>query len=199
MPFEYGADSSLAYVADGLSAGLVSRLANFRSLYVSPTVFVAQETAKAGRESVARRLGVNLLIQGKMHESGGTVKVLLSVYDVVHSRVLDSAELTGDHSQLVELEGQIYENVARQMQLQGSEGSFRAGMNPTARNQAYDRYLKARYVVKVLRVKGTTRRAELTQERRRTGARGSLAFSPESKSRLAPLETSRSLPPTALG
>jgi len=31
------------------------------------------------------------------------------------------------------------------MHLQSSEGSFRAGMNPTSSNQAYDHYLKARY------------------------------------------------------
>jgi len=146
LPFEYGADSSLGYVADGLSAGLAARLSNFRSLYVSPTDLVKKEAAKAGRESIARRLGVNLLIEGKLQASGSTDKVLLSMYDVVHSRRLDTAELTGDRSQLVELEDQIYDRVATQMHLQNSEGSFRAGMRPTASNQAYDRYLKARHM-----------------------------------------------------
>jgi tetratricopeptide (TPR) repeat protein len=69
----------------------------------------------------------------------------LSVYDVVHARVLDTAEITGDRSTLLELESQIYDRVAKQMRLQDSEGSFRAGMNPAGSNQAYDRYLKARY------------------------------------------------------
>jgi tetratricopeptide (TPR) repeat protein len=145
LPFDYGANSSLAYVAEGLSAGLSARLSNFRGLYVSPTDVVKQEMAKAGRDSIARRLGVNLLIEGKMQESAGSVKVALSVYDVVHSRVVDAVELTGDPSQLLGLEGQIYEHVTKQMHLQSSEGSFRAGMNPTGRNQAYDHYLKARY------------------------------------------------------
>jgi serine/threonine protein kinase/tetratricopeptide (TPR) repeat protein len=145
LPFDEGANSSLAYVADGLSAGLSARLSNFRGLYVSPTDVVKQETAKAGRESIARRLGVNLLIEGKMQESAGTLKVALSVYDVVHSRVVDAVELTGDPSQLLGMEGQIYEHVTKQMHLQSGEGSFRAGMNPTGSNQAYDHYLKARY------------------------------------------------------
>jgi eukaryotic-like serine/threonine-protein kinase len=145
LPFDYGANSSVAYVADGLSAGLADRLSNFRSLYISPTDVVKQETAKAGRESIARRLGVNLLIEGKMQESAGTVKVALSVYDVVHSRVVDAVELTGDPSQLLGLEGLIYEHVTKQMHLQSSEGSFRGGMNPTGSDQAYDHYLKARY------------------------------------------------------
>jgi serine/threonine protein kinase/tetratricopeptide (TPR) repeat protein len=145
LPFDYGTNSSLAYVADGLSAGLTGRLSNFRGLYVSPTDVVKQETAKAGRESIARRLGVNVLIEGKMQDSAGTVKVALSVYDVVHSRVFDAVELTGDPSQPLGLEGQIYEHVTKQMHLQSSEGSFRAGMNPTGSNQAYDQYLKARY------------------------------------------------------
>jgi serine/threonine protein kinase/Flp pilus assembly protein TadD len=145
LPFDEGANSSLAYVADGLSAGLSARLSNFRGLYVSPTDVVKQETAKAGRESIARRLGVNLLIEGKMQVSAGTVKVALSVYDVVHSRVVDAVELTGDPSQLLGMEGRIYEHVTKQMHLQSSEGSFRAGMNSTGSNQAYDHYLKARY------------------------------------------------------
>jgi serine/threonine protein kinase/tetratricopeptide (TPR) repeat protein len=146
LPFEYDPDSSLGYVAEGLSAGLAARLSQFRSLYVSPADLVKREVAKAGRESIARRLGVNLLIEGKLHESARTVKVALSVYDVVHSRVLDTAEFTGDRSQLVELEDQIYERAVKQIHLLSSEGSFRAGMNSAGSNQAYDRYLRARYM-----------------------------------------------------
>jgi serine/threonine protein kinase/tetratricopeptide (TPR) repeat protein len=144
LPFDIGTNSSLGYVAEGISAGLTARLSNFRSLYVSPTDVVGKEAAKAGRESIARRLGVNLLIDGKMTESAGTLKVSVSVYDVVHSRVLDTAEISASRSQLLELEGQIYDHLAKQMQLQSREGSFRAGMNPTSNDQAYDQYLKAR-------------------------------------------------------
>jgi serine/threonine protein kinase/tetratricopeptide (TPR) repeat protein/TolB-like protein len=145
LPFEYPSNSSLGYVAEGLSAGLAARLSNLRSLYVSPVDIVKQEAAKADRESIARRLGVNLLIEGKLQESGSTVQVLLSVYDVVHARVLDTPELTGDRSKLVELAGKIDERVARQLHLQKSEGSFRAGMVP-ASDQAYDRFLRARFM-----------------------------------------------------
>lgn len=144
LPFDIGTNSSLGYVAEGISAGLTARLSNFRSLYVSPTDVVRKEAAKAGRESIAHRLGVNLLIEGKMLESAGTLKVTVSVYDVVHSRVLDAAEISASRSQLLELEGQIYEHLAKQMHLQSREGSFRAGMNPTSNDQAYDQYLKAR-------------------------------------------------------
>jgi serine/threonine protein kinase/tetratricopeptide (TPR) repeat protein len=147
LPFEYPSKSSLDYVAEGLSANLADRLSNFRSLYVSPHDLVKREVAAkgSGRGSIARRLGVNLLIEGTLQENAGTVKVVLSMYDVVHAHILDSAELTGDLSQLAELEDQIYERVARQMRIENSEGNFRAGMNPTGSNQAYDRYLKARY------------------------------------------------------
>ena len=145
LPFDYGADSSLNYIADGFSSGLASRLSNFRGLYVSPSDVVRQEVAAKGhRESIARRLGVNLLIEGKMWDSAGTLMVALATYDVVHSRVLDSTELSGDRSQLMKLENQIYEHVANQMHVQNSEGSFRAGMSP-AGNQAYYDYLRARY------------------------------------------------------
>jgi serine/threonine protein kinase/tetratricopeptide (TPR) repeat protein len=148
LPFDNGTDSSIGYLADGLSASLTARLSNFSSLYVSPADLVKQEfTAKGvGRESVARRLGVNLLIEGKIHESASAVTIALSVYDVVHSRVLEAEELTGERSQLVELDDQLYERVAKQMHLQNSDGNFRAGMKPTGSNHAYDRYLKARYI-----------------------------------------------------
>src|ERR1039457_3903336 len=146
LPFEYPANSSLDYVADGLSAGLADRLSNFRSLYVSPHDLVKQEAAKGrDRGSIARRLGVNLLIEGTLQEEGRSVRVTLRVYDVVHSRLLYAEELTGDLSQLVELEDQIYEHTVEQMHLQNSEGSFRAGMRP-AGDQAYDHYLKARFM-----------------------------------------------------
>jgi eukaryotic-like serine/threonine-protein kinase len=146
LPFEYDSISSLGYVAEGISAGLAARLSNFRSLYVSSTDLVKQEAAKAGRESIARRLGVNLLIRGKMQESAGTVRVFLSVYDVVHSRFLDTAEIVGNRSQPLDLENKVYEHFVQQTNLRSSEDSFRAGMNPAGNNQAYDHYLKARYM-----------------------------------------------------
>jgi eukaryotic-like serine/threonine-protein kinase len=150
LPFEYAANSSINYIADGLSAGLASRLSNFHSLYISSPEVVNQEVAaKSGRESIARRLGVNLLIEGKMQENAGAVRVGLSMYDVVHSRFLDVAELTADRSQPLELEDQIYEHVAKELHLQNTEGSFRAGMNPASSDQAYDHYLQARHVESV--------------------------------------------------
>src|ERR1700730_7474004 len=42
LPFDYGANSSLAYVASGLSAGLSARLSNFPGVYVSPTDVVQE-------------------------------------------------------------------------------------------------------------------------------------------------------------
>ena len=48
LPFDYGSDSSLGYVADGLSAGLAGRLSNFRGLYVSSTDSVKHEIAAKG-------------------------------------------------------------------------------------------------------------------------------------------------------
>jgi eukaryotic-like serine/threonine-protein kinase len=146
LPFEYPPKSPISYVAEGLSAGLADRLRNFRSLYVSPHALVKKEAAKGvGRESIARRLGVNLLIEGKLQEDGDLVRLTLRISDVVHSRLLYAGELTRDLSQVAELENQIYELAIEQMHLQNSEGSFRAGMNLAGSNQAYDRYLKARF------------------------------------------------------
>ena len=147
LPFDYPSNSSINYLAEGISAGIAARLSNFHSIYVSPSDVVKEEiAAKTGRESIARRLGVNLLIEGKMQENAGAFKVGLSMYDVVHGRILDATELTGERSQPVELEDQIYEHVAKELHLQNSEGSFRAGMNPATSDQAYDHYLKARYM-----------------------------------------------------
>ncbi len=146
LPFDYGTNSSLAYVAEGVSAGLATRLSNFRSLYVAPADLVKQESTKADRESIALRLGVNLLIEGTLQNEGRSAKLVLRMYDVVHSRVIYAAELTGNIAQPMELETQIYEHVAAQMRIQNSEGNFRAGMNPTNSDQAYDQYLKARHM-----------------------------------------------------
>jgi serine/threonine protein kinase/tetratricopeptide (TPR) repeat protein len=147
LPFEFTSNSSLDYVAEGLSARLADRLSNFRSLYVSPYDLVKQESATGkDRDSIARRLGVNLLIEGSLQDQGRSVRVILRMYDVVHFRLLYADELTGDSSQLVDLEDQIYQRVVEQMHLQDSEGSFRAGMRPELSNQAYNHYLKARYL-----------------------------------------------------
>jgi serine/threonine protein kinase/Flp pilus assembly protein TadD len=145
LPFVSGQDSALNYVADGFSSRLAARLSNFQSLYISPPEVVRQEMEKAHPESIARRLGVNILIEDKVQEVSGTLKVALSIYDVVNSRVLDTAEFTGNRSQLVELEDQQYEHIAAKAQLLNKEGSFRAGIRPTLSDLAYDHYLRGEH------------------------------------------------------
>jgi serine/threonine protein kinase/Flp pilus assembly protein TadD len=150
LPFQYVGDpASIGYIAEGLSDGLTNRLAQYRFAFLTPT---SADTRKKilrkdqSEKAIARRLGVNRLIEGKVEEKDRKISVVVSVYDAMDSKVVGTGEFTGSRDDLLELGNQIYEFAAKQLRLLGAEGSFRAGMRPADSNRAYDDYLKARYM-----------------------------------------------------
>jgi serine/threonine protein kinase/tetratricopeptide (TPR) repeat protein len=150
LPFRYVGDpASLGYIAEGLSDGLTYRLAQYQFAFLTP---MSADTRKEisgrdqSREAIARRLGVNRLVEGKIEEKDRTISVVVSVYDAMNSKVVATAVFTGSRDELLELGNQIYEFTAKQLRLFGTEGSFRAGMRPADSNRAYDDYLKARFI-----------------------------------------------------
>jgi serine/threonine protein kinase/Tfp pilus assembly protein PilF/TolB-like protein len=150
LPFQYvGDEASIGYIAQGLSDDLTYRLAQFPMLafFIPAKADVSTEELGAGqsREAVARRLGVNLLIEGRLQEQDRNIKLVLSVYDIKLSRAVESTEVTGNRADLLGLGNHIYEITAKWLQIVGTEGSFRAGMNPANSNRAFDHYLRAGY------------------------------------------------------
>ncbi|MGA9471734.1 MAG: tetratricopeptide repeat protein [Terriglobales bacterium] len=151
LPFQYVGDpASVGYIAEGLSDGLTNRLEQYRGFgFLIPT---STDTRKEvlgkdqSRAAIARRLGVNQLVEGKLEEKDRNLSVVMSVYDAMNSKVVGTAEFTGNRDELLELGNQIYEFAAKQLRLIGTEGSFRAGMRPADSNRAYDLYLKAQYM-----------------------------------------------------
>ena len=151
LPFQYvGDEASLGYIAQGLSDDLNYRLANFPNmdLFIASRANVYRERIGADQspEAVGRRLGVNLLVEGKLQEQDRNIKLVLSVYDITLARVVESTEVIGNRADLVGLGNHIYELAAKWLNLVGTEGSFRAGMNPANSNRAYDHYLRAAYM-----------------------------------------------------
>jgi serine/threonine protein kinase/Flp pilus assembly protein TadD len=150
LPFQFvGDEESIGYIAQGLSDDLNNRLAQFRyfATFIASKADVRKEAPDTGlsREAVARRLGVNLLVEGKLREQDRDIKLALSVFDIKLSRVVESTEVNGNRADLLGLGNHIYEITAKWLQINGTEGSFRAGMKPANSNRAYDRYLKAGY------------------------------------------------------
>jgi tetratricopeptide (TPR) repeat protein len=115
------------------------------AVYVSGNLAVFSRTDQSPR-ALGRRLGVNLLIEGRLQEQDSNIKLSLSIYDLKLSRAVESAEIIGNRADLLGLSNQIDGVAAKWLSLVGTEGSFRAGMNPANSNRAYSLYLQARYL-----------------------------------------------------
>lgn len=151
IPFQYvGDEGRLGYIAQGLSNDLNNRLAQFRdsSLFMSSAADVSKEVLGTDQsaQALGRRLGVNLLIEGRLQEQDSNVKLSLSIYDLKLSRAVESAEIIANRADLLGFGNQIFGIAAKWLSLIGTEGSFRAGMSPANSNRAYDHYLRARYL-----------------------------------------------------
>ncbi len=148
LPFEVvGGDAQARAFADGLVATLTAKLARFtqsQSLQVVPTSIIRREhvtdAVKARTE-----LGVNLVLEGSLHQEGGKVRVSYSLVDARNRRVLQADSITESWGDPFAMEDRVVDGVLRMLELkvqpQEREGLAARG---TTVASAYDFYLQGR-------------------------------------------------------
>jgi len=147
LPFRVlGNDQSLQYIAEGMVEALSAKLFQLKEVRLASNSAV--ETASSKQESIekiARRLGVNLLVQGMVQSAGDKVRVILNLEDASAGRRLWSHEFSGLAQDLLTLEDQMYSLLVEALALRPSaEERARGGSRPTENIEAYDLYLKGR-------------------------------------------------------
>jgi len=150
LPFRVLGDrSSLAYVGDGIAEALAAKLFDLSDVHVVANPSIKGADLTQSPETIARNLGVNLLVSGTIQGSAENMRVIGNLDDISSGRRLWSGELTGSSQNLLTMEDDIYAKVVSAIQ-NGAITERRGGytLHPTESVEAYDLYLRGREIMR---------------------------------------------------
>jgi serine/threonine protein kinase/tetratricopeptide (TPR) repeat protein/TolB-like protein len=180
LPFRpIGSDPNLKYDAEGITEALSSRLSSANGVHpISPTALEKVDLSQPV-ESIARRVGANLIVRGTIRSEGDRVQVIADIYNVQLRERLWSQSFTGTRQNRFAMEDEIGTALVRRLN-GGSSGvtALSSATVPATQNaDAYDLYLKGRGILKERRdEKGTTAALDLFSEASRKDPSFALAW-----------------------
>ncbi|MBI1738146.1 MAG: protein kinase, partial [Acidobacteria bacterium] len=148
LPFEVvGGDAQAQAFAAGLPSTLTAKLARFTQSQ-SLQVVTASEVRRVGANDVEKArtdLGVNLVIEGTLHQVGDKVRVTYSLVDARNRRVLDGGDFTETMADSFAMEDRVVDGVLRMLELevQPQERELLTARGTTVAS-AYNFYLQGR-------------------------------------------------------
>jgi serine/threonine protein kinase/tetratricopeptide (TPR) repeat protein len=146
LPFRVlGDDQSLGYVAEGLNEALSAKLFQLKEVRLASETAVGKVSEKDPLEKVARKLGVNLIVQGMIQGSAEKMGVIVNLMDPVEGKKVWTQQFTGSSKDLLTIEDQISAQLMTALAVKASsEEMARAAERPTDNVDAYDLYLRGR-------------------------------------------------------
>jgi serine/threonine protein kinase/tetratricopeptide (TPR) repeat protein len=136
-------DPSKAYLADGLTEVLISKLARVKSLRVPSYAAVAgfRDTNEASG-TVAKRLGADLLLAGSILEAGNRSRIIVDLIDPKTDSVIWSEERTPDSSMLFAAQAELAGLIASHLRLRLSVDEENALKQRPLDARAQEAYLR---------------------------------------------------------
>lgn len=138
--------TSDAYLGIGIADAVITKLSNVARITVRPTSAVMRY-ADAGEPALAgKELGVDFVLEGRIHRSGNHVRVTVQLVRVRTGAPVWAAHFDEEFHDLLKLEDSISGQVALALipQLTGEERE-RLGRQGTANPKAHEAYLRGRW------------------------------------------------------
>ena len=142
-------DSSQEYFADGMTESIISDLARIKALRViSRTSVMSYKGSAKSLPDIARDLNVDAVLEGSALLVGKRVRVSVQLVSARTDETLWSDRYDRDLEDVLSLQSELAEKVAREIEIQLSPGeetqlAKREAVNP----EAHLNYLKARHVL----------------------------------------------------
>ncbi len=161
LPFRVlGDKEQLGYLGTGLSEAISAKLFQLRELQVASTSAVEGVEANTPLQSVARQLGVSLIVHGTIQGSGERIAVTVKLDDMESGKSLWAKSYSGLIPDLLTLEDQIYGELLNQLHVNPSvEERSRAVTHYTEDTEAYDLYLRGRNALRSRQNVGSVQQA----------------------------------------
>ncbi len=153
LPFEnLSEEKSNAYFVDGIQDEILTRLAKISALKVISRTSTRRYASRPDNlREIAKQLGVASILEGSVQRVGGAVRVNVQLIDASKDRHLWAETYDRDIKDIFSVESEIAQAVADALkaQLLPAE-SARIANVPTKNPQAYDRFLRAEYLLNQL-------------------------------------------------
>jgi TolB-like protein/Tfp pilus assembly protein PilF len=149
-PAGAGSDTAIAYVGEGLTETLINRLSGNPNLRVSARSAVSRFSGKSADPAwIGRELGVEAVLTWTLHRRGERLNIQAEVVKVADGSRLWGEQFDRPASELLDLQEQIATAVSRRLGPKPSAAQAQAiAKRPTANPEAYDFYVRARYLMK---------------------------------------------------
>jgi TolB-like protein len=146
LPFVVSEDTSAAYLADGMTEGLIADLAQIGSLKVlSRSSTALAEGSGKSLAQVAQDLGVDAVVKGTILRSSDTVRVNVRLH-AADGTALWTKDYQGRLADLPDLQRQITIAISGEINAKlEPEAQKRLGAGPKVDQQAYEAYLRGRF------------------------------------------------------
>src|SRR5262249_21015288 len=120
LPFRaIGGDAEKQAYAEGLTETVTATLTQFTALHelqVAPTSEIHVQKI-ANMDDARKQLGVNLIVDGSLHTSGGAIRVVYSLIDTNTRQQLRAETVTADASDPFLIEDRTVEGLLRMLEI----------------------------------------------------------------------------------
>ncbi len=150
LPFRViGSDSSLDDTANGIVETLSARLFQLQDVHLAAPAAAAKANPKDPLDTIARSLGVKLLVQGSVQGSGDRLAIVVNLDDPSTGRRVWSQQFSGLKQDLLTLQDQIYGALLPALNLKlTNEELAKSTIHLTGDVGAYALYLKGRSLLR---------------------------------------------------
>lgn len=150
LPFKnLSNDTENQYFADGIMEDILNRLFMIRGIRV-----ISRTTAEHFRGNqmtlpeIAKQLNVNYVLEGSVYKSDNKVRIFVQLIDARNDQHILSEKVDGQTTNIFELQSEIAKKIAGTLEAALSrEVIGQIEKMPTNSPEAYDYYLKARFLV----------------------------------------------------
>ncbi len=142
-------DPAQDFFADGMTEELITELSRIQSLRViSHTSVMEYKGTKKHLPQIAHELGVDGVLEGSIIRENDQVRVTVQLLDGPHDRHIWSETYERPLHGVLSLQREVAEAVARQIRIQLTpEQQARVGSARSVNPEAYDAYLRGRYIL----------------------------------------------------
>ena len=154
------------YFTDGITEQIIDSLAHVHGLFVvARTTAFSFKNKNMDIREVGRQLGVNHVLEGSVRHGTGKVRVVAQLIDVANGFHLWSETYDSTEKDLLSLQSDVARKVASALQIELHLAEATQLAKPLTQNpEAYDCYLRGRYLLEKRTVDSTQKGRALFQE-----------------------------------
>ncbi|MEP7339360.1 MAG: tetratricopeptide repeat protein [Acidobacteriota bacterium] len=167
LPFvNVGANPDTEYLADGVTDGLINRLSRLPELKVMSGNSVLRYKGKeTDAQQAGATLGVGAVLTGKVTPRGNDLLISVALVDVRDNSHLWGEQYNHKLTDLPAVQAELARDIAQQLRLKLSgEAQQRLTKRATENPEAYELYLKGRYLINTLLPESEKRGLEYFQQ-----------------------------------